>query len=293
MKRKPNSHVVCIDPKKKPITKKVQSKTDLIQELKELKLLNEALEKENRDHIETISKLKKELQKENPAVTVHAGCQTQDEDLLLCEECEFPAETLYELGEHVGEFHSGLRIPCDFCADIYLTKEELKHHVEEVHSTQLQETACTDSCVGSSIMSVGERKKSTDQKDPEMVKCKFCHKRFLHRKELMKHNKTYHLETVSHCWDYEAGTCDFKDNCWFKHENRELDEIRDQKDPEMFQCKFCDDNFLHRKYLMKHNKEKHKETLKPCWNFEAGACNFKENCWFKHRELTISKTNQS
>ena len=248
MKRKPNSHVVCIDPKKKPITKKVQSKTDLIQELKELKLLNEALEKENRDNIEIISKLKKELQKENPAVTVHAGCQTQDEDLLLCEECEFPAETLYELGEHVGECHSGLRIPCDFCADIYLTKEELKHHENEVHTTQLPENTNTDGCVGSSIQFAEESNNSTDKRVAEMLRCNFCDKRFLYKKELMKHNKEKHIETQSYCWDYEAGNCDFKENCLFKHEKRELNH-------DIFKCKFWDKNFPCRKELMKHNKE--------------------------------------
>ena len=72
LKRKPNSHVVCIDPKKKPITNKVQSKADLIQELKALKSLYEALEKENIDNIETILKLKKYLQKWKPQVAVHA-----------------------------------------------------------------------------------------------------------------------------------------------------------------------------------------------------------------------------
>ena len=244
------------------------------------------------------------------------------------------------MGEHVGEFHSGLRIPCDFCADIYLTKEELKHHENEVHTTQLTENTNSGGCVRSSIQFAEESNNSTAKRDAEMLRCKFCDKRvfykkelmkhnkekhietlgycwdyeagacdfkenclfkhekrelnleifkckfcdknFPSRKELMKHNKAYHLESVSHCWNYEAGTCEFKDNCWFKHENRELYEIRDQKDPEMFQCKFCDDNFLHRKYLMKHNKERQIETLKPCCNFEAGACNLKENCWFKH-----------
>ena len=281
LKRKPNSHVVCIDPKKKPLPKKVQSKADLLQELKALRLLYEALEKENIDNIQTISKLKIELQKLKPEVTVHAECQTEDADILFCEECEFPAETLYELGEHVGEFHSGLRIPCDFCADIYLTKEELKHHENEVHTTQLTENTNSDGCVGSSIQFAEESNNSTAKRDAEMLRCKFCDKRFLYKKELMKHNKEKHIETLRYCWDFEAGTCDFKENCLFKHEKRELNH-------EIFKCKFCDKNFPSRKDLMKHNKEKHMETLKPCWNFEAGNCNYKENCWFKHKKITNS-----
>ena len=49
LKRKPNSHLVFIDPKKEVTPKKVQSKAELVQELKAVKLLNEALEKENRE----------------------------------------------------------------------------------------------------------------------------------------------------------------------------------------------------------------------------------------------------
>ena len=66
IKRKPNSHVVSIDPKKKPLPKKVQSKADLLQELKALKSLHEALEKENIDNIQIISKLKKRASETKP-----------------------------------------------------------------------------------------------------------------------------------------------------------------------------------------------------------------------------------
>ena len=36
----------------------------------------------------------------------HTGSQTEDEDILFCQECDYPADNLYSLGEHVGEFHS-------------------------------------------------------------------------------------------------------------------------------------------------------------------------------------------
>ena len=136
VKRKPNSHVICIDPKKKTMAKKVQSKAELVHEIATLKALNDALEDENKKNRETISKLEEKIsmQIHKSIDTVNTGCQTEDSDLLLCEECEFPAETLYELGEHVGESHSGLRIPCYFCPDIYTSKEELEDHVTEVHN---------------------------------------------------------------------------------------------------------------------------------------------------------------
>ena len=188
LKRKPNSHVVCIDPKKKVTPKKVQSKAELVQELKAVKLLNEALEKENRDNMETISILKEKLKKQNPVDTNNTGSQTDDADLLFCEECEYPAETLFELGEHTGEFHTGLRIPCEFCDDIYLTKEEVKHHENEVHTSQIPKGAHAES-TGSPNLCGEESQFSRDQRYSEMLKCKFCDEEFLYKKDLMKHNK--------------------------------------------------------------------------------------------------------
>ena len=285
LKRKPNSHVVCIDPKKKVTPKKVQSKAELVQELKAVKLLNEALEKENRDNMETISILKEKLKKQNPVDTNNTGSQTDDADLLFCEECEQPAETLLELGEHTGEFPTGLRIPCEFCDDIYLTKEEVKHHEIEVHTSQMPKGSNAEGSLGSPDLCVEESQISRDQNYSEMLKCKFCDEKFLHKKELMKHNKKKHEETLSKCWDFEAGTCEYKDDCWFKHGKQELSQRRD---PDMFKCKFCDKQFLQRKHLMKHNKEKHEEMLKPCWNFKAGTCKFENNCWFKHEKNGVT-----
>jgi len=161
----------------------------------------------------------------------------------------------------------------------------LKKHKDEVHTTKSPEITNTDGFIGSSILSSEESKNSKDIRDTELFMCKMCDEKFLSRKNLMKHNKEMHIETLSDCWNFEAGTCDFKENCLFKHEKREIKLNRDQKDHTMFKCKFCDKNFTHRKVLMKHNKEKHTEYLKPCWNLKTGNCNFKENCWFKHKNI--------
>ena len=263
LKRKPNSHVVCIDPKKKLASKKVQTKAELIQELKAVKSLNEVLEKENKD---TISKLKEQLQKQKPVDTVHAGSQTDDADLLFCEECEYPAETLYELGEHVGEFHSGHRIPCDFCDNVYLTKKELKDHEVEEHATFISEDT-----------NIEEGKRSRVQRHNEMSQCKFCDKRFQNKKDLMRHNKEKHVETLSSCWNFEAGTCDFKDNCWFKHDEIELN----RNHP--INCNKCEQEFKTLAELYKHRKLVHVEIVPKCRKFSFGTCAYDDsNCWFIH-----------
>ena len=89
--------------------------------------MNDALEDENRKNLVIIKDLKEKL-------CILQKKETVKSDLLLCDECEIPAEILYELGEHVGDFHTGLRSPCNFCAYIYVTKKELEKHEEEVHN---------------------------------------------------------------------------------------------------------------------------------------------------------------
>ena len=141
IKRKPSLHAVCIDPKKKNALKKPLTKKELEQENKALKRINEALEEENKINNDKIKSLQEEvLALLNPKSieAVQTGTQADDEDLLFCEECEFPAETLYKLGEHTGEFHTGLRIPCDFCSNIYVDKETLMKHVINEHKESLK-----------------------------------------------------------------------------------------------------------------------------------------------------------
>ena len=61
LKKRQNSHLICIDPKKKNTPGKAQTKADLIQELKTLKSLNDALEDENRKNMVIIEDLKEKL----------------------------------------------------------------------------------------------------------------------------------------------------------------------------------------------------------------------------------------
>ena len=82
-----------------------------------------------------------------------------------------------ELGEHVGEFHTGLRIPCKFCADIYTLKKGLEEHETEVHN-QLSEDA---------------------KAQQEAFKCKFREENFESKREFMKHNKDEHRENLKPC----------------------------------------------------------------------------------------------
>ena len=61
LKKKPSVHGVCIGPKKKVTPKKPPTKSDLTQEIKILKNLNFALEKEDKTQAETIAALQEKL----------------------------------------------------------------------------------------------------------------------------------------------------------------------------------------------------------------------------------------
>ena len=253
-------HVVCIDPKKKTLPKKVQSKAELVEEVASLKALNDALEDENKKYRETITKLEEKISSEKShkyVDIVNSGCQTDDSDILLCEECEFPADTLYELGEHVGESHSGFRIPCNFCPDIYTSKEELEDHVTEVHN-------------------LFQSEHSKQHQDIRIFLCRFCEKNFKSKSELMKHNKCTHKEKLSACRNFETGTCYYDDHCWFSHEPKKCNVTSE------FKCNFCENKFKTVPELLKHRKIAHLEMVPMCKNFVKGNCSFGNSCFFIH-----------
>ena len=69
-------------------------KKELEQENKALKHIIEALEEENKVNIDKIKSLEEKvlaLQNLESIEVVQAETQTEDEDFLFCEECEFPA----------------------------------------------------------------------------------------------------------------------------------------------------------------------------------------------------------
>ena len=269
MKRKQSSHVVCIDPTKKGTQKKATTKADLVQEKKELKSLNEALNDENKNNMKKISLLEEKLsscQDRASKVQRSQGSQTDDADLLFCEECEFPAETLYELGEHVGEFHTGLRIPCDFCSDIYVTHEEKTMHEIKEHKSKL------------SNYDPSPPLDPISQKVEKTFTCKFCNNMFKTKHLLMKHSREEHEENTSKCWNFQSSECEYQDNCWFSHE-------KEEKDPIEFKCKSCEKNFKTKSEYLKHKKSYHTEMVPSCKRYVEGNCIYDDHtCWFIHHK---------
>ena len=91
---------------------------------------------------------------------------------------------------------------------------------------------------------------------------------------LMRHNKELHIETVSTCWNYALGTCEFgEQGCWFIHSEP-------LTSPNMH-CKLCDKNFPNKLTFHMHRKQYHTALVTPCAQIDS--CKYGEElCWFSH-----------
>ena len=164
LKRKIRAHAVCIDQKKTNGPQKNPTKADLQEDLgnsknglKMTKELNDALleevkqneekmealenkDKKNKDIIALLEEKVKSLEKNNPGsktqTFVQTGSQTEDDDILFCQVCEYPADDLYSLGEHVGEYHAEKPmedIGCDSCGESFPSQNILNEHESKNH----------------------------------------------------------------------------------------------------------------------------------------------------------------
>ena len=89
----------------------------------------------------------------------------------------------------MGEEHSGFRIPCNSCSDIFSTPEDLKEHETEMHKTN-----------------------SWDE-EVYNFKCEYCEKGFQERNHMMIHIQCEHKEQVKLCKHFVEGRCVFGDEC--------------------------------------------------------------------------------
>ena len=60
---------------------------------------------------------------------------------MFCEECEYPAEDLYELGEPMGEIHSGGRngICCNFSDETFENIDSVMKHQKKTHTEKVKQ----------------------------------------------------------------------------------------------------------------------------------------------------------
>ena len=174
---------------------------------------------------ETINLMEK---KENAAKleqkSIGVQIELPDPEIMRCNECEYPAEDIYDLGEHMFEFHAeescNEKIQCNYCGDNFKTKGALMMHRKDVHAEKVNmcsyfiEGNCnfgTDKCWYSHTKN---NQKTTT------FKCSKCEQVFETRPDFMLHKKKDHSESIPICREALNGTCKFgKINCWYNHEN--------------------------------------------------------------------------
>ena len=158
----------------------------------------------------------------------------------------------------MGEIHTGFRIPCDSCSDIFLTPESLKEHETEMNKAEMHETH------------------SWEEEDYNF-KCEYCEKGFQERKQIMIHIQCDHSEKVKLCKHFVEGRCIFGEDSWFLHDqSRQIEKIK---------CMFCEHSFDSKHELMNHRKKDHPTRVKQCNNEENGNCQHGPRlCWYNHNK---------
>lgn len=229
--------------KTEPIKK--QLKTEILQEYEILKKKYTALEQkhfslleDSKKQIEAISLLEETVQvlqdKVYQKTSASACVQTEDMERLWCIECEFPAEDLYELGEHMYEYHAEDNVDytssCHYCGNMFKTKSDLMIHSKKAHPEKTQ--PCRNYLEGNCDFGDIDCWFSHDvntQISSKVYKCSLCAKSFKSRTDFMYHRKKEHIEIVPQCKNGEA--CQFEvSKCWYIHIQSEYEKHKEKND---------------------------------------------------------------
>ena len=156
----------------------------LLEEVKANEEAIENLKKKEKKYINDIKDLKQKIEEcKKTKDLANKGTQTQFADIRFCTECEYPADDLYALGEHMGEDHTDRNV-CESCDECCGTQKLLAEHIMKEHMAE-----------------------SNAQSLEECFHCNFCLETFKEKNELMIHKKTEHRDKVSKCWNFSTGTC--------------------------------------------------------------------------------------
>ena len=188
---------------------------------------NEALRELNKRKDDKIFELEKTIviikAKENTSKTVSA--QTEDLDRMWCIECEYPAEDLYDLGEHMYEIHaeenSDYTISCYYCGNNFKSKEDLMVHRKKAH---VEKVGLCKFFAEGHCERAGDCWFRHDKTAEKEFKCILCDKIFKTRYDFMHHRKNEHPEIVPECKE-NYGKCKLGvTKCWFIHNDGGIDE---------------------------------------------------------------------
>ena len=193
---------------------------------------------------ETVNVLEAKLNK--PKITTPAETQTEEIDFMRCEDCDYPAQDICDLGAHIFQFH---------------VSKDLEEPTKCVHDFNNHTHSSDD----------------MESEENSLCYCRFCDKSFETLAEVMKHNKLTHTNNVQHCSNFLENICLYGDNCWFLHiESERISEPS-------FKCKFCEKKFKTNNSLREHTKTSHIQLVAKCKN--ENECKFDpRKCWFVHKQ---------
>ena len=154
MKRKQSAHSVCIVPKRTIVAKKPVTKSDLSEEIKLIKKLNDAMEEEIKKSDDTIAQLEKKEKKyletiktledrvqnlKSPKLSKSSDCQTFTNDIQIpCNICIYIATCEEELNWH-KDYEQDIQtdlffetdFPCVLCGKWCRSEADLAYKPEE------------------------------------------------------------------------------------------------------------------------------------------------------------------
>jgi hypothetical protein len=141
--------------------KKALTKNELLVKYNALVKVNEDLVKvhdDDRKRIDHLEKTVELLQKDKSTTDIEkVEVEVQTDDSETCNECEFPARDIWELGEHIYEFHTLKtygEFVCTFCNDKFGRKRDLMVHRKIDHEEKVGK--CRSFTTGTCIYGTNE-----------------------------------------------------------------------------------------------------------------------------------------
>ena len=166
----------------------------------------------------------------------HVNVSVQTE-MITCEECESPAEDIYDLVDHMHREHPLENYQFDWRCEHYEKgfheQKRLLLHIQYEHNETNK--VCRHFLEGNCFF--GNECWYSHEKDREIkqIKCMFCDCSFESKSALMSHRKKAHPSRVKQCRNNENGMCQHGPNCWYNHDLEMIfdeEHIQIDKNPE-------------------------------------------------------------
>ena len=203
---------------------------ELEEENGRLKSINKSLTEKNNELNQRIANKDEELSNAFSKSVTISHINTQTEDLLdeaqyPCAICIYVADCPEELCCHMGNAH-GLgdleftnRYSCKICRKSFAVKDELMYHLKKSHERNVP--FCKYYQIG--ICNFSDEQcwfiHKKDDKAMKIFKCGYCGHDFKSKSDFMIHRKKDHSASVKACINFENGICEFKEKCWYHHNN--------------------------------------------------------------------------